>query len=114
MLSMDDSLDVFGVHGVGGIVGALLTGVFNSPSARRPGAVGDWVTVAMVTPAGLFDRQSQFWIQLKGGAQSRSSGRDVVSVVAYKIVDVVIGCASRKKRREGLDIASHGETAYHG
>jgi Amt family ammonium transporter len=44
-----NSLDVFGVHGVGGIVGALMTGVFNSPSLGGPSAVGDWVTVSMVT-----------------------------------------------------------------
>ena len=46
MLGADDSLDVFGVHGVGGIVGALLTGVFNSQALGGPGLVGDWVTAA--------------------------------------------------------------------
>ena len=48
MLGADDSLDVFGVHGVGGILGALLTGVFNSPNLGGPGIVADWVTVGMV------------------------------------------------------------------
>ena len=50
MLKADDSLDVFGVHAVGGIVGALLTGVFNSPDLGGPGYVADWVTAAMVKP----------------------------------------------------------------
>src|SRR5687767_7217415 len=50
-LKVDDSLDVFGVHAVGGIVGALLTGVFNSPDLGGPGYVADWVTAAMVKPA---------------------------------------------------------------
>ena len=50
LLGADDSLDVFGVHGVGGIVGALLTGVFNSPALGGPSAVGDWVTASMIAP----------------------------------------------------------------
>ena len=48
MLGADDSLDVFGVHGVGGIVGALLTGVFNNQALGGPGLVGDWVTATVV------------------------------------------------------------------
>jgi Amt family ammonium transporter len=47
MLGADDSLDVFGIHGVAGIVGALLTGVFNHPSLGGPGLVGDWVTATV-------------------------------------------------------------------
>ena len=47
MLGADDSLDVFGVHGVGGIVGALLTGVFNTQALGGPGLVGDWVTATV-------------------------------------------------------------------
>jgi len=60
MLGADDSLDVFGVHGVGGIVGALLTGVFNSPALGGPSAVGDWVTVAMVAPD-AYSIASEVW-----------------------------------------------------
>ncbi|WP_349740611.1 ammonium transporter [Roseateles cavernae] len=112
MLGADDSLDVFGVHGVGGIVGALLTGVFNSPNLGGPSAVGDWVTVAMVAPD-AYSIASQVWIQLKGVLLTIVwSG--VVSVIAFKIVDLVIGLrVPEEAEREGLDITSHGETAYH-
>jgi Amt family ammonium transporter len=108
MLGADDSLDVFGVHGVGGIVGALLTGVFNSQSLGGPGLVGDWVTVA-VTSVPVLD---QVWIQFKAVLLTIVwSG--VVSFVAYKIVDAVIGLrVPEEEEREGLDITSHGETAY--
>ncbi len=109
MLGADDSLDVFGVHGVGGIVGALLTGVFNTQALGGPGLVGDWVT-ASVTSNGI---GAQVWIQLKAVVLTIVwSG--VVSLVAYKIVDLVIGLrVSEEDEREGLDITSHGETAYH-
>jgi Amt family ammonium transporter len=112
MLGMDDSLDVFGVHGVGGIVGALLTGVFNSPSLGGPSAVADWVTVAMVTPE-AYSIAAQVWIQLKAVLVTIVwSG--VVSLIAFKVVDLVIGLrVTEEEEREGLDISSHGETAYH-
>ena len=108
MLGADDSLDVFGVHGVGGIVGALLTGVFNNQALGGPGLVGDWVTVT-VTSVGILD---QVWIQLKAVLLTVVwSG--VVSLIAYKIVDMTIGLrVSEEEEREGLDISSHGETAY--
>ncbi len=108
MLGADDSLDVFGVHGVGGIVGALLTGVFNNQALGGPGLVGDWVT-ASVTSVGIVD---QVWIQLKAVLLTIVwSG--VVSLIAYKVVDMVIGLrVSEEDEREGLDITSHGETAY--
>jgi Amt family ammonium transporter len=109
MLGADDSLDVFGVHGVGGIVGALLTGVFNNQALGGPGLVGDWVT-ATVSSNGI---GAQVWIQLKGVLLTVVwSG--VVSLIAYKIVDLVIGLrVPEDEEREGLDITSHGETAYH-
>ena len=112
LLGADDSLDVFGVHGVGGIVGALLTGVFASPNLGGPSAMGDWVTATMVTPE-AFSIGSQFLIQLKAvGVTIVWSG--VVSVIAYKLVDLTIGLrVTEEEEREGLDIASHGETAYH-
>ena len=113
LLGADDSLDVFGVHGVGGIVGALLTGVFNSPNLGGPSAVADWVTVAMVAPD-AYSIAGQVWIQLKAVLLTIVwSG--VVSVIAFKLVDMVIGLrVPEEEEREGLDIASHGETAYHG
>ena len=111
MLGADDSLDVFGIHGVGGIVGALLTGVFNSPALGGPSLVADWVTVTMVTAAD-YSILSQVWIQLKGVLVTIVwSG--VVAFIAFKIVDLTIGLrVNEEDEREGLDIASHGETAY--
>jgi Amt family ammonium transporter len=113
MLGADDSLDVFGVHGVGGIVGALLTGVFNSPALGGPSAVGDWVTVAMIAPD-AYSIAAQVWTQAKAVLLTIVwSG--VVSVVAFKIVDLTIGLrVTEEEEREGLDISSHGESAYHG
>ncbi|WP_416759285.1 ammonium transporter [Roseateles sp. So40a] len=112
LLGADDSLDVFGVHGVGGIVGALLTGVFNSPSLGGPSAVGDWVTATAIAPD-AYSIAAQVWTQLKAVLLTIVwSG--VVSVIAFKIVDLVVGLrVSEEEEREGLDITSHGETAYH-
>jgi Amt family ammonium transporter len=109
LLGADDSLDVFGVHGVGGILGALLTGVFASPSLGGTG-VFDYVNNA-VTPD--YSILGQVWIQAQAvGTTIIWSG--VVSVVAYKLVDVVVGLrVSEDEEREGLDISSHGESAYH-
>jgi Amt family ammonium transporter len=111
MLGADDSLDVFGVHGVCGILGALLTGVFASPSLGGPSAMGDWVTATMVTPAD-YSIAAQVWIQAKAvGVTVLWSG--IVSIIAYFIVDKTIGLrVSEEDEREGLDITSHGETAY--
>ncbi|MBT2304410.1 ammonium transporter [Variovorax paradoxus] len=108
MFGADDSLDVFGVHGVGGIVGALLTGVFNTQALGGPGLVGDWVTASVVSN-GI---GAQVWIQLKAVLLTIVwSG--VVSFIAFKIVDLTIGLrVSEEEEREGLDISSHGETAY--
>jgi Amt family ammonium transporter len=108
MLGADDSLDVFGVHGVGGILGALLTGIFNSQSLGGPGLVTDWVT-GTVGSAGIFD---QLIIQAKAvGVTVVWSA--VVAVVAFKIADLTIGLrVPEDEEREGLDISSHGETAY--
>ena len=108
MIGADDSLDVFGVHGVGGIVGALLTGVFNSQALGGPGAVGDWVTAT----ASSVPVADQVWIQLKA-VLTTIVWSGVVSVIAYKLVDLTIGLrVSEEDEREGLDITSHGETAY--
>ena len=111
LLGADDSLDVFGVHGVGGIVGALLTGVFNSPNLGGPSLMGDWTTLTMVAPD-AFSIGGQVWIQAKAVLVTIVwSG--VVSLVAYKIVDLTIGLrVSEEDEREGLDTTSHGERAY--
>ena len=111
MLGADDSLDVFGVHGVGGIVGALLTGVFNSPALGGPGYVADWVTASMVTAAD-YSIAAQVWTQAKAVLLTVVwSG--VVSVIAFKLVDLMVGLrVSEEDERRGLDIAVHGERAY--
>jgi Amt family ammonium transporter len=108
LLGADDTLDVFGVHGVGGIIGALLTGVFNTQALGGPGLVTDWVT-ATVGSSGIFD---QVIIQAKAvGVTVIWSA--VVAFVAFKIVDLTIGLrVAEDEEREGLDITSHGETAY--
>jgi len=109
LLGADDSLDVFGVHGLGGILGALLTGVFASPSLGGTG-VFNYVTNAVAPDYAILD---QVWIQAQAvGTTIIWSG--VVSVIAYKLVDVVVGLrVSEDEEREGLDISSHGESAYH-
>ncbi|MDO9251907.1 ammonium transporter [Hydrogenophaga sp.] len=99
MLGADDSLDVFGVHGVGGIVGALLTGVFSAGSLG--GVKGDDYSIA-----------SQLLIQAEGVVIT-IVWSSVVAFIAYKIVDLIMGLrVSEEAEREGLDITSHGETAY--
>ena len=111
LLGADDSLDVFGVHGVCGIVGALLTGVFNSPALGGPGYVADWVTVTMVTAAD-YSIVAQVWTQTKA-VLITIVWSGMVSFIAYKIVDLTIGLrVNEEDEREGLDITSHGETAY--
>lgn len=108
LLGADDSLDVFGVHGVGGILGAILTGVFVDPALGGTG-VYDYVA----NKVGDFDMTAQVISQLWGvGTVVVWSG--VVSIVAYKLVDIVIGLrVPEEEEREGLDLTSHGETAYH-
>ena len=111
MIGADDTLDVFGVHGVGGILGALLTGVFNSPNLGGPSFPADWFTVAAVTPD-AYSIAAQVLVQAKAiGVTIVWSG--VVALIAYKLVDLTIGLrVSEEEEREGLDISSHGETAY--
>jgi Amt family ammonium transporter len=111
MLGADDSLDVFGVHAVGGILGALLTGVFNDPSLGGPGYVASWVTGEIVKAAD-YSIAGQVWTQAKAvGLTVLWSG--VVAFVAFKVVDLVVGLrVAEEDEREGLDIASHGESAY--
>jgi len=111
LLRADDSLDVFGVHAIGGILGALLTGVFNAPQLGGPSFPVDWVTMT-ATAAKDYDIWGQFVIQSKGvGLTILWSG--VVAAVAYKLVDLTIGLrVAEDEEREGLDTAAHGEAAY--
>lgn len=108
ILGADDSLDVFGVHGVGGIVGSLLTGVFAAPSLGGTG-IFDYVTNAASPDYSI---SGQVWIQLQG-VMTTVIWSAVVSLIAYKLVDIVIGLrVTEEEEREGLDITSHGESAY--
>jgi len=108
LLRADDSLDVFGVHGVGGILGALLTGVFAAPSLGGQG-VWDYTTNAMSTSYSI---ASQLMVQLHAvGVTIIWSA--VTAFVAFKLVDIVIGLrVPEDEEREGLDVTSHGESAY--
>jgi ammonium transporter, Amt family len=108
LLRADDSLDVFGVHGVGGITGALLTGVFAAPSLGGAG-IWDYVTETALTDYSI---ASQVWIQLQGVLVTIAVSGSV-SLVAFAIVKYTVGLrVSEEAEREGLDIASHGEAAY--
>ena len=111
MLGADDSLDVFGVHGVGGIVGALLTGVFASPSLGGAG-ICNYVTNKCGDPADFPGIGAQVWIQAQA-VLTTLVWSAVVAFIAYKVVDLLIGLrVTEEEEREGLDISSHGETAY--
>ncbi|MCE2989536.1 MAG: ammonium transporter [Nitrosomonadaceae bacterium] len=108
LLKADDSLDVFGVHAVGGILGALLTGVFVSPDLGGPGFVTDWVKASV----GFTSIGEQVMIQAKavGIAVVWSA---VVTALSLFIVKMIVGLrVSEEDEREGLDITAHGETAY--
>src|SRR5512134_2447423 len=109
LLGADDALDVFGVHAVGGIFGALATGVFNSPALGGPGFVTDWVTAA----TGFTSIAEQVVVQAK--AVGITVVWTVVSAfISFKIADILVGLrVTEDEEREGLDIASHGESAYH-
>ena len=108
LLGYDDSLDAFGVHGVGGIIGALGTAVVASPALGGTG-VWDYVTNSVAE----YSMSTQFISQAWGvGVCIIWSG--IVSYIAFKLIDIVIGLrVSEESEREGLDISEHGETAYH-
>ena len=107
-LGYDDSLDVFGIHCVGGILGALATGILVNPALGGAGIV-DYSTLQ----AGYPGTGAQVWAQLKGVVVTILwSG--IGSAILYKIVDLIVGLrVSVEAEREGLDLASHGEAAYH-
>jgi ammonium transporter, Amt family len=107
LLGADDALDVFGIHGIGGILGALLTGVFNNFGMGGTGIV-DYVNNKIVdTSIG-----SQVWIQAQA-VLTTIIWSAVVAFICYKIVDLTVGLrVPEEAEREGLDTASHGERAY--
>jgi len=107
MLGYDDSLDVFGVHAVGGMLGALGTGIFAAPALGGTG-VYDYVANAV----GAYDMLAQV-ISQAWGVGVTIIWTSLVSLISYKIVDATIGLrVSDESEREGLDIREHGETAY--
>ena len=107
LLGADDSLDVFGIHGVGGILGALLTGVFNTWSMGGTGIV-DYVNNTIVDTS----ISAQVWIQAQA-VLTTIIWSGVVAYICYKIVDLTIGLRVKEEdEREGLDTTAHGERAY--
>ncbi len=111
MLGADDALDVFGVHGVGGIVGALLTGVFASPALGGLG-ICNYVTNKCGDPADFPGIAAQVWVQFQGVLTAIVLSA-VVSYVALLIVNAIVGVrVAEEEEREGLDTTYHGESAY--
>ncbi len=110
-LGYDDSLDVFGVHCVGGILGALATGILVNPALGGVGAP-DYATKPGELVAAAYEFGPAFLAQAKAvGFTIIWSG--VGSAILYKIVDVVVGLrVTQDEEREGLDLADHGERAY--
>jgi Amt family ammonium transporter len=106
-LNYDDSLDAFGVHGIGGIIGALGTGIVASPALGGTG-VWDYVTNSVAEYSMAGQLASQAW-----GVGMAVVWSGLVSFIAYKIVDMLIGLrVSEEVERAGLDVSEHGESAY--
>ena len=106
MLGYDDSLDVFGVHGIGGIIGAIGTGIVVNPALGGSG-VFDYATgtVAAYSTAQIF---SQLW-----GVAVAIVWSGVVSLVILVLLKYTIGLrVTQDEEREGLDTVTHGERAY--
>src|SRR5574340_485829 len=107
LLGADDALDVFGIHGIGGILGALLTGVFNNWSLGGTG-IADYVNNTVVNT----EMASQVWIQAQA-VLTALVWSGVVAFICYKLVDITIGLrVPEEQEREGLDTTQHGERAY--
>jgi ammonium transporter, Amt family len=100
-MGYDDSLDVFGVHGIGGIVGAVGTGIFTSSSLGGVGYAEGVTMAGQTTTQIMAVCITILWC-------------GVISVILYKIVDLLVGLrVMPDAERQGLDITSHGEAAYH-
>jgi Amt family ammonium transporter len=111
LLRYDDSLDVFGVHGVGGIVGAIATGILVSPDLGGSG-LADYISKPGELVAGSYDMATQVMIQAKAvGFTILYSG--ILSAILFKVVDILIGLRpGTDYERQGLDLVDHGERAY--
>lgn len=106
----DDALDVFGVHCIGGIFGALMTGILVNPALGGAGIVDYSTANFAATYPGT---GAQVWAQLKGVVVTLLwSG--IGSAILWKVVDLIVGLrVSPEAEREGLDLSAHGEAAYH-
>ncbi len=110
-LGYDDSLDVFGVHGVGGVIGAIATGVLVDPALGGQG-IADYLaqpgTIQFTFPGAA----TQLWIQLKA-VLIAAAWSAVGSAILFTLVKVTMGLRpGADEEREGLDLATHGERAY--
>ena len=98
-LGYDDTLDVFGIHGVGGILGSIATGILVSPALGGVGIDG-------------FDMGHQVWVQIEG-VLITIAWSGIVSFILFKLVDVLVGLrVTSEEEHEGVDLAEHGERAY--
>ncbi|MCI6906407.1 MAG: ammonium transporter [Succinatimonas sp.] len=101
LTKVDDSLDVFGVHGIGAIVGGILTGVFCDPALGGTGFKGDWTSIA----GQVYGQTMSLVVAIVWSL--------VVSVIAFKLASVLVGLrVTQDEESEGLDLASHGERGY--
>ncbi|HEX2840627.1 ammonium transporter [Hyphomicrobium sp.] len=107
----DDSLDVFGVHGIGGIIGAIATGILVSPDLGGSG-LADYISKPGELVAGSYDMAAQVMIQAKAVAFT-VLWTGILSAILFKIVDILVGLRpSTDYERQGLDLVDHGERAY--
>jgi Amt family ammonium transporter len=110
MLGYDDALDVFGVHCVGGIIGAILTGILVNPALGGSGIM-DYAAAGGPKIAD-YEFATQVFNQIKG-VQVTLVWSGVGSFILYKVVDILVGLrVSIEQEREGLDLTDHGERAY--
>jgi ammonium transporter, Amt family len=108
LIRADDSLDVFGVHALGGTFGALMTGIFNSPALGGPGSTIDWVRGTSGYPGVWRQFLAQFQAVCLVVAWTA-----LIAFVAFLVVKLMVGLrVPEEEEREGLDISSHGERAY--
>jgi Amt family ammonium transporter len=112
MFKYDDSLDVFGVHCIGGITGAIMTGILDNPAFGGQG-IADYATKPGTMIAGTYDMLTQVKIQAEAvGVTLLWSG--IGAAILFILIDKTWGMRiSAEKEVEGLDISDHGERAYH-
>jgi len=110
-LKLDDSLDVFGIHGLGGIIGAIGTGILVNPALGGAG-IPDYTSVPGTLQVGAYDMGFMLTAQIKAVLFTVAlSG--IGSFILFKLVDLVMGLRVKEEvEREGLDVAEHGERAY--